>query len=124
MTYFVHHLADCQSKALGIGTTLWQLTVVPAMARVGSNYNISCHCFIENGIAIGDKVTFKSGVYLRDGVTLDNDVFVGPNATFTNDKVPRSKREYEQLKTLVCEGASIGAGAVCYPEFEVVGRRL
>ncbi len=62
---------------------------------------------------IGNNVTIKSGVYLWDGITLEDNVFVGPNATFTNDKKPRSKQHQSQvMRTVVKEGASIGAGAV------------
>ena len=65
---------------------------------------------------IGDNVTLKCGVYLWDGITLESDVFVGPGALFTNDMFPRSKVYPESfLRTTVCEGASIGAGAVLTP---------
>jgi acetyltransferase-like isoleucine patch superfamily enzyme len=44
---------------------------------------------------------------------VEDNVFIGPNVTFTNDKYPRSK-EYPQefQRTVLKEGASIGAGSV------------
>jgi UDP-2-acetamido-3-amino-2,3-dideoxy-glucuronate N-acetyltransferase len=119
MDFFAHHLADCLSEKIGEGTHIWQFTVVLEKAQIGRNCNVNCHCFIENDVVIGDNVTVKSGVYLWDGVTLENDVFVGPNATFTNDKTPRSKQQFELLRTVVCQGASIGAGAVLLPGLRI-----
>ncbi|QDL56083.1 acyltransferase [Rhodoferax aquaticus] len=114
--YFVHALADCQTDNIGIGSKVWQFTVVLPGARIGANCNINSHCFIENDVTVGDNVTLKCGVYLWDGIHLDNNVFVGPNVTFTNDKKPVSKQYPEKfLATRVLEGASIGAGAVILP---------
>ena len=65
---------------------------------------------------MGDRVTIKCGVQLWEGVTLEDDVFVGPNATFTNDPLPRSKRPpASYARTLVRQGASIGANATILP---------
>ena len=118
----IHPLADCKSSDIGAGTKVWQFTVVLPGARIGSNCNINSHCFVENTVVIGNGVTVKCGVYLWDGVTLEDNVLVGPNVTFTNDKWPHSKQPYEQLLTLVKEGASIGGGAVILPGV-TIGRR-
>ncbi len=118
----IHPLADCQCSDIGAGTQIWQFTVVLPGARIGSDCNINSHCFVENTVDIGNGVTVKCGVYLWDGVTLEDNVMVGPNVTFTNDKWPRSKQPYEQLHTLVKEGASIGGGAVILPGV-TIGRR-
>ena len=113
---FIHPLADVQSESIGKGTRIWQFVVVLPGACIGSGVNICSHCFIENDVTIGDRVTVKNGVQLWDGLRLGNDVFVGPNVSFTNDRYPRSRnREAELLKTIVEEGASIGAGAVICP---------
>lgn len=113
---FIHPLADVQTREIGEGTSIWQFNVVLAGARIGSNCNVSAHCFIENDVVVGDNVTLKSGVYLWDGITLESNVFVGPGALFTNDLYPRSKVYPEEfLRTTVCRGASIGAGAVITP---------
>lgn len=112
----IHSTADVQSPLIGAATTIWQFVVVLAGARIGSHVNVCAHCFIENEVVIGDRVTIKSGVYLWDGVWLENDVFVGPNVTFTNNKFPRSKAPLAQHPiTLVEAGASIGGGAVLLP---------
>lgn len=112
----IHPLSDVQSKKIGTGTNIWQFVVVLANADIGENCNICSHCFIENNVRIGDRVTVKCGVQLWDGITLQSDVFVGPNVTFSNDKYPRSKQYPTEFpKTLIKKSASIGANATILP---------
>jgi len=119
MTSF-HPLADIQSTAIGEGTRIWQFVVVLHDAVVGRDCNINAHCFIENDVVIGDRVTVKCGVYLWDGLRVADDVFIGPNVTFTNDPFPRSRQHPERFLTTHIEaGASIGAGAVILPGLTV-----
>jgi acetyltransferase-like isoleucine patch superfamily enzyme len=113
---FIHPSSDVQSKQIGEGTRVWQYVVILPGAVIGRDGNICSHCFIENKVVIGDRVTVKCGVQLWDGVTLEDDVFVGPNATFTNDLNPRSRNAAATLlPTLVKKGASIGANATILP---------
>jgi acetyltransferase-like isoleucine patch superfamily enzyme len=113
---FIHPSSDVQSKQIGEGTRIWQYVVILPGAVIGRDGNICAHCFIENKVVVGDRVTVKCGVQLWDGVTLEDDVFVGPNATFTNDLQPRSRNSAAQLlPTVVKKGASIGANATILP---------
>jgi acetyltransferase-like isoleucine patch superfamily enzyme len=113
---FIHPSSDVQSKQIGEGTRVWQYVVILPGAVIGRDGNICSHCFIENKVIVGDRVTVKCGVQLWDGVTLEDDVFVGPNATFTNDLEPRSRNDAAKLlPTLVKKGASIGANATILP---------
>ena len=113
---FIHPSSDVQSKQIGEGTRVWQYVVILPGAVIGRDGNICSHCFIENQVVVGDRVTVKCGVQLWDGVTLEDDVFVGPNATFTNDREPRSRNASAKLlPTLVKKGASIGANATILP---------
>ena len=107
----VHPTSDVQSKRIGADTVIWQFTIVLPGATIGLNCNINSHCFIENDVIIGNRVTVKCGVYIWDGITIEDNVHIGPNATFTNDLYPRSKHNFEISKTLVKQGASIGANA-------------
>lgn len=116
MDYFIHADADVQTKAIGPGSSIWQYVVVLPNATIGADCNICAHCFIENDVRIGNRVTVKNGVQLWDGIIVEDDVFIGPNATFANDKFPRSKRHLPQpVRTLIGKGSSIGAGAVILP---------
>lgn len=114
--FFVHSLADVQSKHIGSGSRIWQFVVMLPGAKLGKDSNICSHCFIENDVVIGDRVTVKSGVHLWDGLRVGDDVFIGPNATFTNDKYPKSRNaNFKQLTTRIEDGASIGGGATLLP---------
>lgn len=111
-----HPTSDVQALTIGEGTRIWQFVIILPEAKIGSEVNICSHCFIENDVIIGDRVTIKSGVQLWDGIRVEDDVFIGPNVSFSNDKFPRSKLYPEKfLETRIEKGASIGAGAVILP---------
>lgn len=117
---FIHPLADVQTSQIGSGTKLWQYVVALPGARIGTDCNICSHCFIENDVVIGDRVTIKNGVQLWDGLRVGDDVFIGPNVTFSNDKFPRSKQHLaSMLITEVESGASLGAGATILPGLKI-----
>lgn len=112
----IHELSDVQSPTIGKNTNIWQFCVVLPEAQIGADCNICSHCFIENDVVIGDRVTVKCGVQLWDGLRIEDDVFIGPNVTFTNDKYPKSKQYPDEFpKTEVKKGASIGANATILP---------
>lgn len=120
MNVDIHPSADVASEAIGRGTRVWQFVVILRGARIGEECNVCSHCFIENDVVVGDRVTIKSGVQLWDGVRIGDDVFIGPNVSFTNDKYPRSRNSsYERRITEIRKGASIGAGAVLLPGVKV-----
>lgn len=113
---FIHPLSDVMSTTIGQKTKVWQYSVILPEAVIGENCNICAHTLIENDVVIGNNVTVKSGVYVWDGITLKDNVFIGPCVTFTNDKKPRSKQYPNEFpKTVVEEGASIGANATLLP---------
>ena len=63
---------------------------------------------------VGDGCKIQNNVSLYEGVELENDVFCGPSCVFTNDLTPRAKYPKGSAgykRTLVKEGASIGANA-------------
>ncbi|WP_066647161.1 MULTISPECIES: acyltransferase [Sphingomonas] len=110
---YVDETAIVRSEAIGSGTRIWQFVIVLPGAKIGADCNICSHCFIENDVVVGDRVTIKSGVQLWDGLEVGDDVFIGPNATFTNDRHPRSgNRTFDLQRTVLEPGCSIGAGAV------------
>jgi acetyltransferase-like isoleucine patch superfamily enzyme len=117
---FVHALADVQSPHIGAGSRIWQFVVVLKGARIGADCNVCSHCFIENDVVVGDRVTIKNGVQLWDGLRIGNDVFIGPNVTFTNDRHPVSgNRDFVALPTIVGDHAAIGGGATILPGLRI-----
>lgn len=116
MSATIHMLSDVQSVSIGKGTNVWQFCVILKGAQIGEDCNICAHCFIENDVVIGDRVTIKSGVQIWDGLRIEDDVFIGPNVTFTNDKHPRSKQYPDAFaQTLIHQKVSIGANATILP---------
>ena len=116
----IHPLSDVQSPSIGEGTSVWQFCVVLEGAQIGADCNICSHCFIENDVIVGDRVTVKCGVQLWDGLRIEDDVFIGPNVTFTNDTHPRSKQYPDAFpQTIIRKGASIGANATILPGIDI-----
>ena len=112
----IHPLSDCKNHNIPDSTNIWQFCVVFPKASIGENCNICSHCLIENDVRIGNNVTIKCGVQIWDGIEIEDDVFIGANVTFTNDKYPKSKNpNWTLLKTIICKGASIGAGSTILP---------
>jgi UDP-2-acetamido-3-amino-2,3-dideoxy-glucuronate N-acetyltransferase len=110
--YYVHPLALVETDSIDSGTRIWAFAHVLIGAVIGCGCNLGDHCFVESGVCIGDHVVIKNGVAIWSGVTLEDHVFVGPNAVFTNDLFPRAKVYHQNnIKTLVRQGASIGANA-------------
>lgn len=83
--------------------------------KIGRGCKIESFVYIEEGVTVGDDCKIKPHVYIPTGVIVEDQVFLGPNVTFTNDKYPQVKGDWKLLKTLVGQGASIGAHSVILP---------
>jgi UDP-2-acetamido-3-amino-2,3-dideoxy-glucuronate N-acetyltransferase len=83
--------------------------------KIGKNCKIESFVYIEEGVTIGNNCKIKPYVYIPTGVIVEDQVFLGPNVTFTNDKYPQVKADWKLLKTIVGQGASIGANSVILP---------
>ncbi|WP_262270213.1 WxcM-like domain-containing protein [Microvirga yunnanensis] len=117
---FVHPQGICETDAVGPGTRIWAFAHVLPGARIGAECNICDGVFVENDVVLGDRVTVKCGVQIWDGISIEDDVFIGPNVTFTNDPFPRSKVYPSKFsRTIVRQGASIGANATILPGIEI-----
>jgi UDP-2-acetamido-3-amino-2,3-dideoxy-glucuronate N-acetyltransferase len=114
--YFVHESSyvdpPCQ---IGAGTSIWHFCHVMKNAVIGTNCKIGQNVVISPNVTIGNNVKIQNNVSVYTGVTLEDDVFCGPSMVFTNVYNPRSavprNTEDAFLKTLVRQGASIGANA-------------
>lgn len=117
---FIHQAAIVETKVIGAGTRVWAFVHILPNAVIGEDCNICDHCFIENDVLIGNRVTVKSGIYIWDGARIADDVFLGPNVVFTNDVRPRSKQYDRALGTITIEkGATIGANATLLPDITI-----
>lgn len=72
--------------------------------------------FVEiGGATIGKRCKVQAFAFVCPGVTIGDDVFIGPHVCFCNDRFPHSNGAWTLEKTVVRNGASIGAGAVILP---------
>lgn len=72
--------------------------------------------FCDVGGEIGKNCKIQSYVFIPPGVKIGDNVFIGPGVRFTNRKKPElDGKNWEIEKTIVEDGAIIGAGAVILP---------
>lgn len=113
--YYVHNSSYIDNNVkIGKGTKIWHFTHIQEDAIIGEYCTIGQNVNIANNVNIGNYVKIQNNVSVYEGVELEDYVFCGPSMVFTNVNTPRSKYPkkgsgYE--KTLVKEGASIGANA-------------
>ncbi|MBI4416812.1 MAG: N-acetyltransferase [Euryarchaeota archaeon] len=125
MAVKIHPTADVSPKAfVGDGTQIWHEAQVREGARIGKFCRLGKGVYIDANVTVGDYCKIQNRVSVYQGVTIGDRVFVGPHACFTNDLYPRAARPdwkvhdgedkspaWEIAKTVVEDGASIGAGA-------------
>lgn len=114
MSFYKHESAYVDEKTeIGDGTKIWHFSHVQSGAKIGSNCVLGQNINIGNNVVVGNYCKIQNNVSVYEGVTLEDYVFCGPSMVFTNVLDPRCK--YPQagtqfyIKTLVKEGASIGA---------------
>ena len=113
--YFVHptSIIDDDVK-IGEDTKIWHFCHIQSGARIGKNCSFGQNVNVSNNVIVGDGCKVQNNVSLYEGVELGNYVFCGPSCVFTNDLTPRAKYPKGHAgykKTIVEEGASIGANA-------------
>ena len=115
MKIFFNHPTAIIDKncAVGKNTKIWHWSHISEGSIIGENCIIGQNVFIGEGVKIGNNVKIQNNVSVFSGVEIENNVFCGPSVVFTNVKTPRSfiSRKNEYLKTIVCEGVSLGANA-------------
>lgn len=82
--------------------------------KVGEGTTIGSFCDITG--TIGKNCKIQSYVFMCPGVEMGDNVFIGPGTIFTNDKFPKADNpDFVPLKTIVKDGARIGAGCIIAP---------
>lgn len=118
----IHPTADLEADvSVGPGTSIWHRAQVRTGARIGAECVVGRDVFIDEGVAIGDRVKIQNLALVYHGVTVEDGVFIGPNAILTNDRFPRAITTSGDLARAddwvvspitLRHGCSIGAGAV------------
>ncbi len=116
MDYFKHESAYIDEPSnIGVGTKIWHFSHIQKGSTIGKNCVIGQNVNVGPNVTVGSNCKIQNNVSIYEGVTLEDYVFCGPSMVFTNIIAPRCK--YPQasselyIKTLVKEGASIGANA-------------
>lgn len=116
LNYYVNEFAVVDDNVeIGEGTKIWHFSHIQSGSKIGKQCVFGQNVNVGNNVIIGDYCKVQNNVSIYEGVTLENYVFCGPSMVFTNVLDPKCK--YPQvgaqfyIKTLVKEGASIGANA-------------
>jgi len=114
--YFLHESVLCDDKVvIGDNTKIWQFSSIQSNVEIGKGCILGQSVQVASNVKIGNYCKIQNNVSVYEGVELENYVFCGPSMVFTNIMVPRSKYPQAESKyyqrTLVREGASIGANA-------------
>ncbi|MBL7955354.1 MAG: N-acetyltransferase [Flavobacteriales bacterium] len=114
MSYTAHPSAVIdEGCTIGEGTRIWHFSHIMPGCTIGPGCNIGQNVVISPDVVLGRNVKIQNNVSIYTGVICEDDVFLGPSMVFTNVINPRSavNRRGEYLRTLVKQGASIGANA-------------
>ena len=79
---------------------------------IGDDTRIGPFVEVQRGALIGARCKIQSHSFVCSGVEIEDEVFVGHGVIFVNDKFPRVSGEWEELRTVVERGASLGSGAL------------
>ncbi len=88
---------------------------------IGDETKIGAFVEIQKNAHIGARCKVSSHTFICEGVTIEDDCFVGHHVCFINDRFPRAtagdgalqtEADWQVVPTRVCQGASIGSGAV------------
>ena len=113
--YFVHESSYVDADVqIGCDTKIWYFCHIQKGARIGKGCSLGQNVNVGNHVKVGDGCKLQNNVSLYEGVELEAHVFCGPSCVFTNDLTPRAKYPKGSAgykRTLVKEGASIGANA-------------
>jgi len=89
--------------------------------RIGDGTRVGPFVEVQRGAEIGARCKIQSHSFICDGITIGDGVFVGHGVMFINDKRPaataaggalQTEADWELMRTIVEDGASIGSGAI------------
>jgi UDP-2-acetamido-3-amino-2,3-dideoxy-glucuronate N-acetyltransferase len=112
-----------QGVRLGAGTAVWDNVHIRRDTTLGEECIVGEKTYIAYGVHIGNRVKINAFVYICTAVTIEDGVMISAGTIFTNDRFPRattpdlrqlrpSDPDEHTLRTLVRQGATIGAGSI------------
>lgn len=112
--YFAHPTAVIDEGCeIGRDTKIWHFCHIMPNCKIGERCSFGQNVVVSPEVVIGNNVKVQNNVSIYTGVICEDDVFLGPSMVFTNVNNPRSaiNRRNQYERTLVKQGASIGANA-------------
>jgi UDP-2-acetamido-3-amino-2,3-dideoxy-glucuronate N-acetyltransferase len=108
----IHPTAVIDAGAqLGAGTQVSHFARVCAGARIGADCSLGQGVYIGDQVRIGRNVRIQNNVSVQDAVTFEDDVFCAPSVVFTNVFNPRATPLPPSHRTLIRQGATLGANS-------------
>ena len=112
-----------ENVSIGDETSVWDNVHIRQSTSIGKQCIIGGKSTIAYGVRIGNRCKINSSVYICTEVTIEDGVMISAGTIFTNDRFPRatspdlktlrsSDPDEHTESTLVCEGATIGAGCI------------
>ena len=116
--------------AIGPRTSVWDGVHLRGPSSIGHDCIVGEKTYIAYGVTVGSYVKVNAHAYICTGVTIEDRVMIAAGVIFTNDRYPRafvdgfeglapSDPNEETLRTVVRQGATIGAGAIVGPGLEI-----
>ena len=112
--YFAHESSYIDEGCeIGEGTKIWHFSHIMKGCKIGRHCNIGQNVVVSPDVVLGDGCKVQNNVSIYTGVVCEDGVFLGPSCVFTNVINPRAfiERKSEYRKTVLKQGASIGANA-------------
>jgi UDP-2-acetamido-3-amino-2,3-dideoxy-glucuronate N-acetyltransferase len=131
MSVRIHPTAHVEEGCvIGDGTSIWDSVHIRHGTNIGDQCIIGGKSIIAYDVKIGHRCKINSAVYICTGVTLQDGVMVSAGTIFTNDRFPRaassdllhlqsSDPNEHTEQTLVCSGATIGAGCIIGSDLKI-----
>lgn len=113
MEFWAHPTAIVDAGAqIGVDTKIWHFSHICGKdVTIGEGCSFGQNVYVGTRVRVGRGVRVQNNVSIYDMVELQDYVFRGPSMVFTNVLNPRAhvSRKNEYLKTVVEQGASLGA---------------
>lgn len=102
-----------ENVTIGEGSRVWHHAHILSGSTIGERVVLGQNVMAGPNVRIADGCKLQNNVSVYEGVELERNVFCGPSCVFTNVMNPRAAigRKDEFRRTLVREGATIGANA-------------
>jgi serine acetyltransferase len=117
-----------ESVVVGTDVKVWDYSKIREDVVLGDNTTVGDSVYIGPGVQIGKNSKIQNNAQIYEPAKICEGVFISPGVIFTNDHNPRAinldkpkkcKNDWQPTDVEVCEGASVGAGAICVGPIQI-----